>query len=46
MDLNSTYVGCSNACRDEPLALEVEALEIDPATGITNRSDVRNGTAK
>jgi hypothetical protein len=43
IDLNSTYIGCDDACRAEILALsEVEALPIDPATGIDYRSDLRN----
>jgi hypothetical protein len=43
IDLNSTYIGCDDACREEILALsEVEALPIDPATGIDYRSDLRN----
>jgi hypothetical protein len=46
IDLNSTYVGCTDACRRDLLALEVEAFEIDPATGITKRSDLRNDVAK
>jgi hypothetical protein len=46
IDLNSTYVGCSNACREDLLALDVEAFEIDPATGLTSRSDLRNDAAK
>jgi hypothetical protein len=45
IDLNSTYIGCGHACRDEVLALpEVEALTIDPATGIGFRSDLHNST--
>jgi hypothetical protein len=43
IDLDSTYIGCDDACREEILALsEVEALPIDPATGIDYRSDLRN----
>lgn len=43
IDLNSTYIGCDDACRDEVVALpQVEALPIDPATGISFRSDLRN----
>jgi hypothetical protein len=43
IDLNTTYVGCGDACRDAILALpEVEALPIDPATGITADSDLVN----
>jgi hypothetical protein len=41
IDLNTTYIGCDDACLDEILALpEVEALPIDPATGIDYRSDL------
>jgi hypothetical protein len=43
IDLNSTYIGCDDACSEAILALsEVEALPIDPATGIDYRSDLRN----
>jgi hypothetical protein len=43
IDLNTTYIGCSDACRDRILALpEIEALPIDPATGIDIRSDALN----
>jgi hypothetical protein len=43
IDLDSTYIGCDDACREEILALsEIEALPIDPATGIDFRSDLRN----
>lgn len=42
IDLNSTYVGCSNACRADLLALDAEAFEIDRTAGISNRSDLRN----
>jgi hypothetical protein len=43
IDLNSTYVGCDDACADEIVAVpEVEALTIDPATGIDFASDVLN----
>ena len=43
IDLNSTYVACSDACADEIVAVpEVEALTIDPATGIDFASDVLN----
>ncbi|HJU37715.1 MAG TPA: hypothetical protein VJ716_09905 [Gaiellaceae bacterium] len=39
----STYVGCSRACADELLAQEeLEAYEIDPATGIDRFSDEIN----
>jgi hypothetical protein len=47
VDLNSTYVGCDDACRERILALsEVEALPIDPATAIDNGSDLQNGVDK
>lgn len=43
IDLNTTYVGCSEACREALLTLpEAEALSIDPATGINWRSDTVN----
>jgi hypothetical protein len=43
IDLDSTYIGCDAACREEILALsEVEALPIDPASGIDFRSDLCN----
>lgn len=43
IDLNTTYVGCDAACRDEILALpELETYEIDPTSGITNDSDLLN----
>lgn len=43
IDLNTTYIGCDTACRDEILALpELEALPIDPTTGVTWRSDLLN----
>jgi hypothetical protein len=43
IDLKSTYVGCGDACREALLALpELEAVAIDPATGIDWRSDVLN----
>lgn len=45
IDLNSTYVGCSAACRDDLLELDLEAFAIDPETGITYDSDLRNGLA-
>ncbi len=45
IDLNTTYIGCDDACRDRILALrEIEALPIDPATGIDNGSDLRNSS--
>jgi hypothetical protein len=43
IDLDTTYIGCSEACRDDLLAVpEIEALSIDPATGITFDSDLVN----
>jgi hypothetical protein len=43
IDLNTTYIGCDDACRDAILALPgVEALEIDPAAGISWLSDTIN----
>jgi len=43
IDLNTTYIGCDDACRDTILALPgVEALEIDPAAGISWLSDPIN----
>jgi hypothetical protein len=43
IDLDSTYIGCDDACRDQLLALpKVEAAAIDPATGIDFASDLRN----
>jgi hypothetical protein len=47
IDLNSTYLGCDAACADEIVALpEVEALIIDPATGIDFASDALNPPAQ
>jgi hypothetical protein len=43
IDLNSTYVGCDDACADEIVGVpKVEALIIDPATGIDFASDELN----
>lgn len=43
IDLDTTYVACSEACRDVLLAArEFEALAIDPATGIDMYSDPVN----
>jgi hypothetical protein len=43
IDLDSTYIGCSEACRDDLLAhSELEAYEIDPACGIDWLSDHLN----
>ena len=40
---NTTYVGCDDECRDEIIAIaELEALRIDPATGISWHSDPLN----
>ena len=45
IDLDTTYIGCSEACRDNFLAeRELEALEVDPASGITYTSDTINPT--
>ena len=47
IDLNTTYVGCDEPCRDAILATsEFEALAIDPATGITCASDLLNPTPR
>ena len=43
VDFNSTYLGCSEACRDEVLALPgLEAFAIDPRCGVTADSDTVN----
>jgi len=43
IDLDTTYIGCDDACCREILALrEIEALLIDPATGIAYDSDLLN----
>jgi hypothetical protein len=43
IDLHDTYVACSRPCLDELLAApELEAMEVDTATGISWRSDVIN----
>lgn len=43
IDLNTTYVGCSTACRDELVASpELEVLALDPATGISWAGDTVN----
>lgn len=43
IDLNTTYIGCDDACREAILEEPtLEALQIDPATGIDWRSDPRN----
>jgi hypothetical protein len=47
IDLNTTYIGCDDACRDRILALpEIEALPIDPAAGIDSGGDLLNGFDK
>jgi hypothetical protein len=39
IDLYSTYIACDERCRDEIVQLhEVEAMPIDPSTGITSRA--------
>lgn len=44
IDLDTTYVACAEACAEEILAIpDLEALEIDPATGISWASDLVNG---
>jgi len=43
IDLNTTYVGCDAVCRDELLGIPVlEALAVDPTTGIDYASDALN----
>jgi len=43
VDLRTTYIACSEACRDDLLARpELEAYEIDPSYGIDSRSDTLN----
>lgn len=43
IDLNTTYIGCAEPCRDEIVGLpQLEALPIDPATGISRASDLLN----
>jgi hypothetical protein len=43
IDLKTTYVGCDETCREDILAQsELEALPINPATGIDWRSDLLN----
>ena len=47
IDLNTTYIGCSADCCAEIVALpEVEALPVEPAYGITLRSDLLNSIGK
>ncbi len=44
VDLDSTYVGCSEACAEAITASgALEAMRIDPASGISNASDELNG---
>jgi len=43
VDLDTTYLGCSEACRDDVLAIpELEAFAVDPRSGITTDSDTLN----
>lgn len=43
IDLDTTYIGCDDACCDEILALPaLEAHSIDPATGVDFASDLLN----
>jgi hypothetical protein len=43
VDFNTTYIGCSAACRDDLLArADLEVYEIDPGHGITYLSDTIN----
>jgi hypothetical protein len=43
VDLRSTYVGCSAACRDDLLGRpELEIYEIELSDGIGRRSDELN----
>jgi hypothetical protein len=43
IDLDTTYIGCSEACRDEILAeTDLETFAVDPATGIDCYSDPLN----
>lgn len=43
IDLNTTYIGCSQPCQDEILARQdLEAFAIDPATGVDLFSDPLN----
>jgi hypothetical protein len=46
IDLDPTYLGCEEACCEEILALSaLEALAVNPATGIDFASDVLNPVA-
>jgi hypothetical protein len=42
IDLNSTYIGCRNDCRDDLLASPLEVFQIDASTGISWNSDSVN----
>lgn len=43
IDFDTTYLGCDETCREDVLAApELEALAIDPASGITLASDTLN----
>jgi hypothetical protein len=43
IDLDTTYIACDLVCRDELLgASEIEALEIEPSSGIDFASDLLN----
>jgi hypothetical protein len=43
VDLDTTYIGCSESCRDEILqSPELEAFEVDPESGIDRTSDEIN----
>lgn len=43
IDINTTYIACAEACSDDILGMrELEAFEINPATGIAWASDLVN----
>ena len=42
IDFDTTYVGCSDACRSALLAADLEALAIDPDAGVDWGSDRLN----
>lgn len=46
VDLNTTYIGCSEPCSDDLTSSTLEALRIDPSTGITWNSDDVNPDAQ
>jgi hypothetical protein len=47
LDLNTTYIGCDDACAEAILAApELEVLAIDPATGIDFDSGVINASPR